>query len=124
MANIDWHDFKGGEFPAGTQWVQFYDGETGPVSEASRGVVIRYYGPAPIAAEPEPILPIPRGEWESVAAECVDAILSGVNVYIQHPDGYERCGLGIPAKRGENNCHEYRPIVVLEWIDQMVKAAK
>lgn len=126
----DWHDYKG-TLPEGTTHVQLTDGSVIQLAQFDpvMGLVCRYFGPALEAnaralhrtdpAAPEPILPIPREAWYDTAEWCLEALLNGDLVTITHPEGYERCGLGVPFKRGQPTgglTHPYRPIVILEWL--------
>lgn len=124
---MQWNEYTGGALPPETTHVQTGSGDVIDVETFNKTGphIVRYYGPVLVVGTPqpvdEPILPIPREMWADVVDECAECLVDGALVTVTHPEGYERCGLGIPAVRGKGNTHEYRPIVVLEWIDQQVK---
>lgn len=127
---FEWHDYKGGTLPEGTTHVQLINGDIVMPEPhlVYTGAVYRYYGPAPapVANAAAPIPPILPEDYSGVAQQCCDAILRGALVTVTHPEGYERCGLGVPFKRGQPTgglTHQYRPLVLLEWLDaQAVKS--
>lgn len=122
---MQWNDYTGGKLPPETTHVQMSDGTVAAVDALPNGLagVIRYFGPVLAVGDPAPIPPILPKDYEAVVARASQDLLLGRLTMITHPSGWARCGLGLPAvKNPAGNTHQYRPIVVLEWInDQIAK---
>lgn len=124
---MQWNDYVGGALPKETTHVQTLSNEVIDIAEFNQTGprIVRYYGPALVVGEPQPadIPPIWPEHYATIALACADALARGALVTITHPQGYKRMGLGIPFRRSGGLTHEYRPIIVLDWInDQIVKS--
>jgi hypothetical protein len=124
---MQWNDYTGGPLPREATHVQLANGDVVDASHviAGEGGILRYYGPALVVASAEPatVPPILPEHYETVATAALHALLAGQSITLTHPEGFARCGLALPLVRHEGNSRTYRPIAILDWInDQTAKA--
>lgn len=68
------------------------------------------------------------GLIEELAQKAVNCMLAQVPITVMHPAGWQRDGFPLPIKRVDpspdgSTTQCYRPIAVLEWVDEKMAAA-